>query len=316
MPKMTIEQWKAWICSEQIKPIILDTDAFNEVDDQFCIAYCMRATDKVRLLSINAAPFLNSNSVSPADGMEKSYNEIFKIMHLVDPKANIPAYRGSDAFLTDKSTPIVSPAAENIVNTVMNSDEPIIIFAIGAITNVASAILMCPEIVDRAAVVWLGGHALDKAHTREFNMRQDIAAAQIVFDSGIALLQVPCAGVCTECPTTLVELEHYIDGKNELCTYLTENVRKASGGWCRHLAKSLPEHETFRYACSNIIWDALAAATLIRPEACEIVCIPRPIITSDCLYAFDKGRAHYLYVSHLNRDLIFGDIFARLTKEK
>ncbi len=315
MQKMTVDKLGELLCSNEIKSIILDTDAFNEVDDQFCIAYCMRSPDKVRLLSINAVPFLNANSTSPADGMEKSYHEIFKIMKLVDPQASIPAYRGSNAFLTDKNTPIQSPAAENIIHTVMNSDEPVLIFSIGAITNVASAILMCPEIVERTAVIWLGGHAHDKAHTREFNMVQDICASQIVFDSGIPLLQIPCAGVCTQCPTTVFELEHYIDGKNELCTYLTDNVRRASNAWHRHLVKQAGT-EHISTAVSGVIWDALAAATLIRPNACEIVKIPRPIITSDCLYAFDSAREPYLYTRYLNRDLIYGDIFDRLVNEK
>ena len=53
--------------------------------------------------------------------------------------------------------------------------------SIGAITNIASAILMNPEIVNRMVVVWLGGHALSWPDTEEFNMVQDIAAARIVF---------------------------------------------------------------------------------------------------------------------------------------
>ncbi len=314
MPKMTVDKLLELLYSDEVKSIILDTDAYNEVDDQFCISYCMRSPDRVRVLSFNAAPFLNANSTSPADGMEKSYNEIFKIMHLVDPRADIPVFRGSDAFLKDKNTPIPSPAAENIIQTVMGSDEPVLIFSIGAITNVASALLMCPELAERTAVVWLGGHALENPNTREFNMVQDVAAAQIVFDSGIPLLQIPCAGVCTQCHTTVYELEHYIDGKNELCTYLTDNVRKALTGWYGHLVKHA-NGTPVNHAVSGVIWDALAAATLIRPCACEIVKLPRPIITSDCLYAFDSARRPYLYTRGLNRDMIYGDIFDRLTRE-
>ena len=69
------------ICSDKKHKIILDTDAYNEVDDQFCIAYCMLAKEKIDLLSINAAPFLNNRSTSAGEGMEKSYNEIFKVMN-------------------------------------------------------------------------------------------------------------------------------------------------------------------------------------------------------------------------------------------
>lgn len=294
---MTLDQFSALLASRERLNVILDTDAYNEVDDQFCLAYCMRAPERVNLLSINAAPFFNSRSTSAADGMERSYQEILRVMHLVDPNAEIPTYRGSTAFLTDDRTPIESEASSNIIRTVLTTEEPVIILAIGAITNVASALLLCPELAKRAAVIWLGGHALHHPHSREFNMRQDVPAAKVVFDSGIPLLQIPCAGVCTEFVTSMPELEYYLRGKSALCDYLIDNVAEACRG---------------RYAYSRIIWDVTAAATLICPEGCEIVSLPRPIITSECGYSFDTARPQYLYVRRLNRDMIYGDLFRRL----
>ncbi len=49
-----------------IKKIILDTDCYNEIDDQFALAYLMRSPDKVEILSVNAAPFKNSRAATPA----------------------------------------------------------------------------------------------------------------------------------------------------------------------------------------------------------------------------------------------------------
>ena len=74
--------------------------------------------------------------------------------------------------------------------------------SIGAITNIASAILLNPEITGRIVVVWLGGHALGWPDTEEFNMVQDIAAARIVFGCGVPLVQLPCMGVVSEFATT------------------------------------------------------------------------------------------------------------------
>ncbi|MBR7185217.1 MAG: nucleoside hydrolase, partial [Clostridia bacterium] len=162
--------------SEKPKKIILDTDAYNEIDDQFAIAYAMRSPERVELLSINAAPFLNHRSTDAGDGMEKSYHEIFNIMRMTDPEAKIPVYRGSTRFLENKQTPVESEAADNIINTVLAADEMIYVVAIGAITNVASAIIKCPEIVSKMTVIWLGGHALHWPNTREFNLKQDVAA--------------------------------------------------------------------------------------------------------------------------------------------
>ena len=297
---MTMEALKAALHDGTKKKIILDTDTYNEIDDQFALAYAMLSPDKVELLSVNAAPFLNSRSTSAADGMEKSYNEIFRIMKLVDPEANIPVYRGSDAFLTNKETPVESPACDNIINTVMNSDELVYIVAVGAITNVASAIIKCPEIVNRMVVIWLGGHALHWQDTREFNLKQDVAAAQIVLDSKVPFVQIPCNGVCTEFLTTIPELEYYLRGKNDLCDYLVDIVSsytKKPYGW------------------SKVVWDVTAVAAIVEPKALDMVIIPTPILTSDCHYAKDDARHPYIYVRRIRRDPIYADMFEKLANK-
>ena len=48
---------------------VLDTDAFNEVDDQFAIAYMLRSSDKINTKGIYAAPFFNNRSRSPVVGL-------------------------------------------------------------------------------------------------------------------------------------------------------------------------------------------------------------------------------------------------------
>ena len=297
---MNMETLKVALHDGTVKKIILDTDTYNEIDDQFALAYAMLSKDKVELLSINAAPFLNSRSTSAADGMEKSYNEIFRIMKLVDPDADIPVYRGSTSFLTNKETPVESPACDNIINTVMNSDDLVYIVAVGAITNVASAIIKCPEIVNRTVVIWLGGHALHWQDTREFNLKQDVAAAQIVLDSGVPFVQIPCNGVCTEFSTTIPELEYYLRGKNDLCDYLVDIVRsytKKPYGW------------------SKVVWDVTAVAALVEPKALDMVIIPTPILTDDCHYAKDDARHPYIYVRRIRRDPLYADLFEKLANK-
>ena len=301
MPVMSMQELKAELLRPTVKNVILDTDAYNEIDDQYAIAYSMLSPDRVNLLSINAAPFLNSRSTSAGDGMEKSYNEIFRIMKLVDPEAKIPVYRGSTAFMTDVKVPVESEAADNIINTVMNSKELVYIVALGAITNVASALVKCPEIADKAVLIWLGGHALHWQDTKEFNLRQDVPAAQVVFNSGIAFVQIPCNGVCTEFVTTIPEVDYYLKGKNALCDYLAEitaSYTKNPYGW------------------SKIIWDVTAVAAIVKPEAEDMVIIPTPYVTPDARYAFDDARHHYIYVRRLRRDPIYADLFRKLSEKK
>ena len=41
--------------------MVLDTDAYNEIDDQFAIAYALKSTDKCEVNALYAAPFHNEN---------------------------------------------------------------------------------------------------------------------------------------------------------------------------------------------------------------------------------------------------------------
>ena len=63
--------------------VVLDTDTFNEIDDQFALAYLIKKSKRLNLKAVYAAPFLNEKSSSPGDGMEKSYDEILKILSLM-----------------------------------------------------------------------------------------------------------------------------------------------------------------------------------------------------------------------------------------
>ena len=288
--------------SSEKKRIIIDTDAYNEVDDQFAIAYAMLSPDRIDLLSLNAAPFVNKRASTPLEGMSKSYDEIQKIMELTLPGSSgrIPSYKGSGQWMSSSGVPVESDACDNIIRTVMDSDEPVYIIALGALTNVSSAIIKEPGITEKSAVIWLGGHTLDWPHTREFNLWGDKIASQVLFDSNMPLLQIPCYGVCSAFTTTVPELKYYLGGKNPLCDYLVGSVDSYIGS---------------AYAASKPIWDVTAVAAAVKPEALGCVVIPRPAVTSDGHWAFDGARTPYVYVRNIKRDIIYADLFRKLGNE-
>jgi purine nucleosidase len=67
--------------------VVHDTDTYNEVDDQFALAHLLMSPDRIKLEAVYAAPFFlphcNNRSTSVADGMEKSYEEILRVLALV-----------------------------------------------------------------------------------------------------------------------------------------------------------------------------------------------------------------------------------------
>jgi len=285
--------------------VVLDTDTYNEIDDQYAIAYALRSDDRMTVKAIYAAPFDNRKCSGPSEGMEKSYQEIHNILTLLGRADMIEhVYRGSDQFLKSEQEPVVSEAAEDLARRAMQytKEEPLYVIAIGAITNIASALLINPKIAERIVLIWLGGHAHHWHHTFEFNMLQDIAAARVVCKAPLAMVQLPCMGVVSAFSTTGPELEYWLRGKNKLCDYLVDiTIAEATE------LSDIP-------SWSRSIWDVTAVAWLVdesfMADSIEKVAIPE----YDDLYGNDS-QAHLIrYVYSIDRDKVFYDLFTKLVK--
>lgn len=287
--------------------VVLDTDAYNEIDDQYAIAYMLRNQDKLNIKGFCAAPFSGNGRCAddPAYGMRKSYEELLKILKLADAEEFLDkVYSGSEAYLPDENTPVESEAADFMAELANNysPEKPLYIVAIGAITNVASAILKNPAMKENTVVVWLGGNALHIPFNNEFNLRQDIAAARIVFGCGVPVVQLPCTGVVDNFSTSRYELEHWLKGKNALCDYLVENTIEE--------AESYAKDKVW----TRVIWDVTAVAWLLNDgnRFMQDSLMHSPVPEYDYRYATDTRRHFMTYVYHIHRDSLFRDLFAKL----
>jgi inosine-uridine nucleoside N-ribohydrolase len=280
--------------------VILDTDTYNEIDDQFAVVYLLLSPEKIDLKCICAAPFLNSRSISPCDGMEKSYKElkkIFKIMK-IDPSNMI--FRGAENFLASNQDAVVSEASEEIIRQARATDgqpQPLYVLCIGAITNLASAILTAPDIINNIVVIWLGGHPYNWESNAEFNLRQDVAAAQVVFDSGVALIHVPCKNVAEKVKSSPSEMETFVKGQGEIGDYLYESFCAYSNdlvGWTKE------------------IWDLAVPAVLTRPECFCSKIVQAPVLNNDKSWTKRPDRHYIKVVTDIQRDGIFKDFFSKI----
>ena len=167
------------------------------------------------------------------------------------------------------------------------------------IVFIASAILLEPEIIKNIVVVWLGGNSLDWPHQREFNLVQDVLAAQVVFNSGVPFVVLPTRPVISHFHTTIPELKYYLEGKNELTDYLYDIVVEYSHG---------------REAWSKVIWDVTAVAWLINPSWVNTHIEHSPILTDQVTFSKDHSRHFIRMANNVNRDAIFRDLFEKLAK--
>ena len=280
--------------------MVLDTDTYNEIDDQFAVVYALLSPEHVSVEAIYAAPFYNNRSNSPEDGMERSYGEILRLLERLNIAPDGIVFRGSTGYLVDEQTSQDNAAVRDLIDKAMASpeDDPLYVVAIGAITNVASAIIMQPEIINKIVVVWLGGHALHWPDTQEFNLRQDVLAARVVFDCGVPMIQIPCMGVTSHLFTTKSELDANVRGKNRIGDYLCEIY---------------DGYTTDHYAYSKVIWDISTIAWLIDPAWVPTHLVHSPVLTDQVTWSVDHSRHLIRYAHYLYRDRIFADLFSKIS---
>ena len=282
-------------------PMVLDTDTFNEIDDQFALVYAL-ISPELDVQAVYAAPFLNDRSTGPGDGMEKSYEEILRILDKLDVSPDGFAWRGSQSFIADPAKPEESPATRDLIGRAKkhSPDNPLYVVAVGAITNVANALLIEPGILPNIVVVWLGGNGHHWPDQHEFNYQQDLHAARTVFDSGVPFVQLPCTPVVTHFATTVPEMEAHVGGHGAIGDYLL---------------KIFKDYHEDHFAWSKVLWDMTAVAWVINHDWLPSAFVHSPIVTSDYTYSFDEGRHLIRVVYHLHRDPIFRDFFTKLREQ-
>lgn len=280
--------------------MVLDTDAANEIDDQFALVYTFLSSDQITCEAVYAAPFGNARSTDPKDGMLQSYDEILRVLQHLGGSYNGLVHKGASRWLSDVEHPVRSPAVDDLIaRAKATQDRPLYVVALGASTNIASALLTAPEIIDRIVVVWLGGNPHTWHRASEFNVEQDLLAARLMFDSGVPLVHIPCRNVTEHLRTTEAELERFVKGRGAIGDYLF-------GIYTAYYEQ--------HFARSKELWDVGPIAWLVNPGWVDSVVIHSPILTTEHTWSYDPQRHLIREARAVDRDAIFADFFQKLQR--
>lgn len=283
---------------EQKINVILDTDTYNECDDQFALAYLLKSQNKFNIEAITVAPYHHDNGISIQEGIDKSYNEIIKICNWLKFDTKNKVFKGSTGYTGDGYCD--NNDAVNKIIEIASKNTKTYILAIGAITNIAIALKKAPNIIDRIEVIWLGGHSFLSKDNKEFNFRQDVQAVRDIFESKVKLTIIPCKNVASNLRTSIYELEHFLKGKSELCDYLCEKFLNDS-------IHGITER--------RVIWDISVIAYMINKEWFETGKISCPNIKEDTSYELTENNHKIIIVNYLNVDEIYRDLFEKLSNK-
>ncbi|MBQ4451743.1 MAG: nucleoside hydrolase [Clostridia bacterium] len=279
--------------------VITDTDAKNEADDQFCVVQTL-LSPKLDNVGFIGAHF----GRRVPDSMERSCRELETIFDLMDFDKTGMIFRGAPHALESESEPVDSEGARLIIREAMKDDpRPLYVTFLGPLTDLASALLMEPRIASRLTAIWIGGAPYPHGGI-EFNMGNDIRAANVVFRSKAALWQVP-KNVYEMMAVSLAELEYRVRPCGRIGEYLCRQLDE-------HAHEPGPRKSDFRTGESWVLGDSPAVGLILYEHRFEFDWVQAPLVTRDAAYVPDVRNRPIRVYRHIDSRLILEDMYAKL----
>ncbi len=296
---MIYSDYQFKVPEQKMVRVITDTDAKNEADDQFAIVQTL-LSPKLDNVGFIGAHF----GTQCPNSMERSYHELETIFDKMQfPKENM-IFHGAPHALPNKNTPVDSEGAQLIIREAMKDDpRPLYVTFLGPLTDMASALLMEPRIASRLTVIWIGGAPYPDGGS-EYNMNNDIVAANVVFRSQVSMWQVP-QNVYQTMNVSLAELEYRVRPCGAIGRYLCDQLDA-------HAHEPGPANSDFRTGESWVLGDNPSVGLILYPHRFDFDWIGAPHVQADGCYVPEMPNRPIRVCKNVDCRLILEDMFAKL----
>ncbi|MGC5170357.1 nucleoside hydrolase [Microbacterium sp. DT81.1] len=283
--------------------VLLNSDVKNEADDQFAVVHAL-LSPTLDIRGIIPAHFGSARSQT---SMLDSRAELELILELMERPDAVRVENGAPHALPSATEPVDSPGARLIIEEARRADAgPLFIAFLGPLSDMATALLLAPDIARTdTTVIWIGGPPYgDREYSGtwpEFNLRNDIHAANVVFASGIAVWQVP-SDIYRLVSVSYAELRRKVE---------------PHGALGAHLAQGVVDFNTAHHRVateSRSLGDSPAIALLIDPW-CAVFRKQGPTrFTADGHYEAADVGGDILVVEQIDVRFLLEDMFAKLAE--
>lgn len=280
--------------------LITDTDAKNEADDQFAVVQAL-LSPKMDNVGLIAAHF---GTDRVPESMQASYRELETILDKMQFSKTGMLYHGAPHAMENPTEPVASEGAELIVREAMKEDDRrLFVIFLGPLTDLASAYLLEPRIAGRLTAIWIGGGVYPDGGP-EFNLGNDVNAANVVFSSPIELWQVP-KNVYEMMAVSLAELQVRVRPCGEIGRYLFDQL-------VAHSQEEIPRKSDFRTGETWVLGDSPAVGLILYEHRFAYDLVPAPHILADRTYEQTEGNRPIRVYRSIDSRLILEDLYAKL----
>lgn len=274
--------------------VILSTDAKCEADDQYAIVHAL-LTPKFDVKGIVIAQWGGQHRYSTVNTGKEEVEKLYDLMGI----KGVPTFAGVDLPLESENEIVDNEGVDLIISEALKEDDkPLYVLCQGTITDVAAAIIKCPEITDKFICIWIGGGAYPLGGW-EFNSTNDINAANAVMKSKLELWQVPM-NCYTQMQVGYAELQTKVMPCGKIGKYLFEQL------------VTLGETAHWINGESWVLGDSPAIALAMNHNCGNFHMRPAPLFDKDANYIeCDTNREIRVYDT-IDQRYIFEDLFAKL----
>ncbi len=169
-------------------PVILDTDIGQDIDDTWTLAYLLKCPEiDLKLITVSTDDTIYRTKIT-AKLLEIAGREDIPIG--IGPETSgrkgpqLPWVANYD--LSKYNGTVYEDGSKALADTVMSIEGTPVIVSIGPLTTIADALSKTPEIAEKARLIGMQGcvrksHLESREVVNEYNVKQDIPAAQAVF---------------------------------------------------------------------------------------------------------------------------------------
>ena len=290
-------------------PVILDTDANNELDDQHAIAYMLFNAHVFDIKGITVNATFNGgelpNHVEEAQrvvdlcgyaeqitvipGASKDFKEIL-------PDINKPQFDGKEAV-------------DFIIESAHRQEQgKLVVVPVGTLTNVALALAKDPTIAPKIRVVWLGSNWPDPG---EYNLVNDTTAINSVIDNRQLDFEICTVryGEATGTSAVLVSVEEIRQRMKGLGPPVSPPIEGRHGGQFNNFGDYSIELFEKIGDPQRSLFDVCALAILKNPRWAQPSKVPAPKLLGEGWVARPKNSHHIIFWEHFDKDGILSDFY-------
>jgi inosine-uridine nucleoside N-ribohydrolase len=274
-------------------PVILSTDCGTEIDDQWMVIHLAISPE------IEPLGFIGNHARNGLTGVKARDTIIDTLENRLGMTEHAPVLAGSDGPIAAPDQPNDNEGVRFLIaqSKRFSPTDRLNVLIIGSHTDVASAILSDPTIVQRIRVIMMGMVDWPSGND-EWNVKNDPEAARVVFGSGVPLV-VGCSVVCIrDLSFTTEECQALVGGLGECGAWLARSFAEFGGRLDYEGRKVWP------------IWDCIAGAYLLG--FAHVTEYHRPAIGPDLFFDHTEAQGQVTWVTRVDTGRFWADYTAKL----